>query len=148
MLIYWRVTPKEKFKSGNLMEARDYYREAIVYVEDLVDARRKERNELLMPLYSNLAQASLLGKCIERPGKAFLWEVQTRSTIHQYVCVAHVVVWAERLKQPISAQFGAERITFTQGLPSIGGAHLGRRCVYLGREHLRIFFRFKKLLKD
>ena len=74
------VTPKEKFKSGNLMEARDYYREAIVYVEDLVDARRKERNELLMPLYSNLAQASLLGKCIERPGKAFLWEVQTRST--------------------------------------------------------------------
>jgi len=49
----------EKFKSGNLMEARDYYREAIVYVEDLVDARRKERNELLMPLYSNLAQVYL-----------------------------------------------------------------------------------------
>ena len=42
------------------MEARDYYREAIVYVEDLVDARRKERNELLMPLYANLAQASCL----------------------------------------------------------------------------------------
>lgn len=39
------------------MEARDYYREAIIYVEDLVDARRKERNDLLMPLYSNLAQA-------------------------------------------------------------------------------------------
>eukprot|EP00913_Durusdinium_trenchii_P012223 g11478.t1 len=41
------------------MEARDYYREAIVYVEDLVDARRKERNDLLMPLYSNLAQVYL-----------------------------------------------------------------------------------------
>lgn len=50
---------QDKFKSGNLMEARDYYREAIVYVEDLVDARRKERNELLMPLYSNLAQANI-----------------------------------------------------------------------------------------
>lgn len=49
----------EKFKSGNLMEARDYYREAIIYVEDLVDARRKERNELLMPLYANLAQVYL-----------------------------------------------------------------------------------------
>lgn len=56
-----RVSPQEKFKSGNLMEARDYYREAIIYVEDLVDARRKERNELLMPLYANLAQACLLG---------------------------------------------------------------------------------------
>lgn len=40
------------------MEARDYYREAIIYVEDLVDARRKERNDLLIPLYSNLAQAA------------------------------------------------------------------------------------------
>ncbi|CAJ1401226.1 unnamed protein product [Effrenium voratum] len=49
----------EKFKCGNLLEARDYYREAIIYVEDLVDARRKERNELLVPLYSNLAQVYL-----------------------------------------------------------------------------------------
>lgn len=49
----------DKFKSGNLMEARDYYREAIIYVEDLVDARRKERNDLLIPLYSNLAQVYL-----------------------------------------------------------------------------------------
>ena len=49
---------EDKFKSGNLMEARDYYREAIIYVEDLVDARRKERNDLLIPLYSNLAQAA------------------------------------------------------------------------------------------
>eukprot|EP00931_Biecheleriopsis_adriatica_P112262 TRINITY_DN86863_c0_g1_i1.p1 TRINITY_DN86863_c0_g1~~TRINITY_DN86863_c0_g1_i1.p1 ORF type:complete len:557 (+),score=161.29 TRINITY_DN86863_c0_g1_i1:26-1696(+) len=49
----------DKFKSGNFHEARDYYREAIIYVEDLVDARRKERNELLVPLYANLAQVYL-----------------------------------------------------------------------------------------
>lgn len=55
----FKTIGNEKFKSGNLMEARDYYREAIVYVEDLVDARRKERNDLLMPLYSNLAQVYL-----------------------------------------------------------------------------------------
>ena len=53
-----RDPTEDKFKSGNLMEARDYYREAIIYVEDLVDARRKERNDLLIPLYSNLAQAA------------------------------------------------------------------------------------------
>lgn len=49
----------DKFKSGNNWEAREYYREAIIYVEDLVDARRKERVELLVPLYSNLAQVHL-----------------------------------------------------------------------------------------
>lgn len=53
-----RDPTEDKFKSGNLMEARDYYREAIICVEDLVDARRKERNDLLIPLYSNLAQAA------------------------------------------------------------------------------------------
>lgn len=49
----------DKFKSGNLHEAKDYYREAIVLVEDLVDARRQERNDLLVPLYSNLAEVSI-----------------------------------------------------------------------------------------
>eukprot|EP00930_Biecheleria_cincta_P097769 TRINITY_DN89452_c0_g1_i1.p1 TRINITY_DN89452_c0_g1~~TRINITY_DN89452_c0_g1_i1.p1 ORF type:complete len:550 (+),score=158.39 TRINITY_DN89452_c0_g1_i1:141-1790(+) len=49
----------DKFKSGNLLEAKDYYREAIVFVEDLVDARRQERNDLLVPLYSNLAEVEI-----------------------------------------------------------------------------------------
>lgn len=52
----WKSIGNDKFKAGNLMEAKDYYREAIIFVEDLVDARRKERTELLVPLYSNLAQ--------------------------------------------------------------------------------------------
>jgi len=52
----WKKVGNDKFKSGNPLEAREYYREAIIYVEDLVDARRTERNELLVPLYSNLAQ--------------------------------------------------------------------------------------------
>merc|ERR1712187_595480 len=55
----WKVIGNDKFKAGNFWEAREYYREAIIYVEDLVDARRKERVELLMPLYSNLAQVHL-----------------------------------------------------------------------------------------
>eukprot|EP00933_Yihiella_yeosuensis_P001946 TRINITY_DN10319_c0_g1_i5.p1 TRINITY_DN10319_c0_g1~~TRINITY_DN10319_c0_g1_i5.p1 ORF type:complete len:552 (+),score=167.13 TRINITY_DN10319_c0_g1_i5:40-1695(+) len=55
----WKTRGNDKFKAGNLHEARDYYREAIVYVEDLVDARRKERNDLLMPLYANLSQVQL-----------------------------------------------------------------------------------------
>lgn len=52
----WKKVGNDKFKAGNVDEAREYYREAIIYVEDLVDARRTERNELLVPLYSNLAQ--------------------------------------------------------------------------------------------
>lgn len=55
----WKNIGNEKFKAGNLPEARDYYREAIIFVEDLVDARRQERNELLVPLYCNLAQVNL-----------------------------------------------------------------------------------------
>eukprot|EP00927_Polykrikos_kofoidii_P059372 TRINITY_DN54533_c0_g1_i1.p1 TRINITY_DN54533_c0_g1~~TRINITY_DN54533_c0_g1_i1.p1 ORF type:complete len:546 (-),score=141.14 TRINITY_DN54533_c0_g1_i1:148-1785(-) len=55
----WKRIGNEKFKAGNFWEAQDYYREAIVYVEDLVDARRKERNDLLMPLYTNLAHVHL-----------------------------------------------------------------------------------------
>lgn len=55
----WKSIGNDKFKSGNLPEAKDYYREAIFYVEDLVDARRQERVDLLMPLYCNLAQAYL-----------------------------------------------------------------------------------------
>mmetsp|Transcript_12541 Transcript_12541/g.20672 ORF Transcript_12541/g.20672 Transcript_12541/m.20672 type:complete len:549 (-) Transcript_12541:340-1986(-) len=51
----WKKVGNEKVQSGNLPEARDYYREAVIYVEDLVDARRTERNELLAPLYCNLA---------------------------------------------------------------------------------------------
>jgi len=56
MATQWKKVGNEKFKAGNVLEAREYYREAIIYVEDLVDARRTERNELLVPLYSNLAQ--------------------------------------------------------------------------------------------
>lgn len=52
----WKQVGNDKFKSGNLLEAQDYYKEAIIFIEDLVDARRTERNELLVPLYSNLAQ--------------------------------------------------------------------------------------------
>mmetsp|Transcript_65878 Transcript_65878/g.157485 ORF Transcript_65878/g.157485 Transcript_65878/m.157485 type:complete len:551 (+) Transcript_65878:80-1732(+) len=55
----WKRIGNEKFKAGNYWEARDYYREAIIYVEDMVEARRKERDELLVPLYSNLAQVDL-----------------------------------------------------------------------------------------
>ncbi|CAE8599629.1 unnamed protein product [Polarella glacialis] len=55
----WKAIGNEKFKVGNLPEARDYYREAIILVEDLVEARRKERNDLLVPLYANLAQVYL-----------------------------------------------------------------------------------------
>merc|ERR1719201_1656826 len=55
----WKKVGNEKFKAGNVQEAREYYREAIIYVEDLVDARRAERNELLVPLYSNLAQVHI-----------------------------------------------------------------------------------------
>lgn len=49
----------DKVKAGNLFEAREYYREAIIYVEDLVDARRAEMVELLGPLYANLAHVHL-----------------------------------------------------------------------------------------
>lgn len=52
----YKKVGNDKFKAGNLNEAREYYREAIIFVEDLVDARRTERNELLVPLYCNLAQ--------------------------------------------------------------------------------------------
>jgi len=55
----WKQRGNEKFKAGNLMEALDYYSEAVVFMEDMVEARRKERNELLVPLYSNLAQVHL-----------------------------------------------------------------------------------------
>jgi len=55
----WKKVGNEKFKAGNVEEAREYYREAIIYIEDLVDARRVERNELLVPLYSNLAQVHI-----------------------------------------------------------------------------------------
>lgn len=55
----FKTIGNDKFKCGNLLEARDYYREAVIYVEDLVDARRKEKVELLMPLYANLAQVYL-----------------------------------------------------------------------------------------
>lgn len=55
----WKEIGNDKFKAGNVFEAKDYYREAIIYVEDLVDARKKERNELLVPLYSNLAMCYL-----------------------------------------------------------------------------------------
>lgn len=55
----WKRIGNEKFKAGNFFEAREYYREAIIFVEDLVDARRRERNDLLVPLYSNLAQVHL-----------------------------------------------------------------------------------------
>eukprot|EP00928_Gymnodinium_smaydae_P020269 TRINITY_DN17839_c0_g2_i1.p1 TRINITY_DN17839_c0_g2~~TRINITY_DN17839_c0_g2_i1.p1 ORF type:complete len:556 (-),score=143.27 TRINITY_DN17839_c0_g2_i1:154-1821(-) len=62
----WKRIGNDKVKAGNLWEARDYYREAIIFVEDLVDARRKERNDLLMPLYANLAHVDIkLGETIE-----------------------------------------------------------------------------------
>mmetsp|Transcript_176915 Transcript_176915/g.561699 ORF Transcript_176915/g.561699 Transcript_176915/m.561699 type:complete len:541 (-) Transcript_176915:289-1911(-) len=63
----WKRIGNDKFKAGNVCEARDYYREAIIYVEDLVDARRKERNDLLVPLYCNLAQVYLK---LDTPEKA------------------------------------------------------------------------------
>eukprot|EP00929_Paragymnodinium_shiwhaense_P082242 TRINITY_DN43290_c0_g1_i1.p1 TRINITY_DN43290_c0_g1~~TRINITY_DN43290_c0_g1_i1.p1 ORF type:complete len:552 (+),score=215.44 TRINITY_DN43290_c0_g1_i1:125-1780(+) len=55
----WKRIGNDKFKAGNYWEAREYYREAIIYIEDLVDARRKEKNELIVPLYTNLAQVHL-----------------------------------------------------------------------------------------
>lgn len=55
----WKQRGNEKFKAGNLMEALGYYCEAVVFMEDMVEARRQERNELLVPLYSNLAQVHL-----------------------------------------------------------------------------------------
>jgi len=55
----WKRIGNEKNKAGNFWEARDYYREAIIFVEDLVDARKKERNDLLVPLFCNLAHIHL-----------------------------------------------------------------------------------------
>merc|ERR1712060_937433 len=72
----WKRIGNDKFKAGNFFEARDYYREAIIFIEDLVDARKKERNELLVPLYSNLAQVCLkLGEhqeAVDVAGKALV----------------------------------------------------------------------------
>jgi len=46
----------DKFKSGNTEEAIEYYREALEYVKDLVDARKFERSKLVVPLRLNLAR--------------------------------------------------------------------------------------------
>mmetsp|Transcript_18220 Transcript_18220/g.42416 ORF Transcript_18220/g.42416 Transcript_18220/m.42416 type:complete len:551 (-) Transcript_18220:23-1675(-) len=82
----WKRIGNDKFKAGNLWEARDYYREAVIYVEDLVDARRKERDELLVPLYSNLAQVDLkldeLSHAELVAGKALEILERPKSTFH------------------------------------------------------------------
>lgn len=56
----------DKFSSGNVVEAIDYYREAYAYVYDLVDACRKDRVRLSVPLSLNLARCyeKLGDKCV------------------------------------------------------------------------------------
>jgi len=46
----------DKFKAGNKLEAIEYYREAVEYIHDMVNARRVERSALLVPLHLNLAR--------------------------------------------------------------------------------------------
>ncbi|CAD7947082.1 unnamed protein product [Amoebophrya sp. A25] len=60
----------DKFKSGNISEAIEYYREAYCYVHDLVDARRRERVKLTVPLLLNLAL------CYEKQGDKVVQELE------------------------------------------------------------------------
>ncbi|CAD7960726.1 unnamed protein product [Amoebophrya sp. A120] len=74
----YKKTGNEKFKSGNLDEAIDYFREAYNYVFDLPETVNKERSKIVVALLLNLAL------CYEKQAKKL--DLRLESEVKKFDC--------------------------------------------------------------